>query len=210
MSTTSVTLNISENNRMQEKAYELNSKSSEYCLCGAITRGFINKPIVPLYMCIHSLSYTTLILCSNIMITAKYMARRREVGSRRNFPKSLSAQLLLQLLGEAAGQLSGISTGKHVAGSSWYVQTPACHDVRDSPSVRLRAVMWRLLKVARRIERSTLWWYVYVEITWFPTSWPIRTILHVICIPVSEQQFEYGTLTDTEEYRNISLLPSSL
>ena len=44
-------------------------------------------------------------------------------------------QLLLQVLGEASGQLSWISTGKHVASSWWSVQTPACHDVRDSASV---------------------------------------------------------------------------
>ena len=46
-------------------------------------------------------------------------------------------QLLLQLLGEVSGQLSGISTGKHVAGSWWSVQrlqTLAFHDVRDSSS----------------------------------------------------------------------------
>ena len=86
---------------------------------------FINKPSVPFYRYINSLPYA-------IMIKANYMAQRREVGSSRNLPKSLCAnysepqltgktghqwtQLLLQLLGEASVQLSGISSGKHVAG----------------------------------------------------------------------------------------------
>ena len=150
-------------------------------------------------------------------LAMKDMARGREVGSSRNLPKSLSAnsetqltgktghqwtQLLLQLLGGASGQLSGISNGKHVTGSWWSVQTPACHNVRDSACVG--GVQWcddsskspGVLK-----DPLCLWWYLYVEITWFPISWPFRTILHVMCIPVSEHQFEYGTLTHTDEYR---------
>ena len=161
------------------------------------------------------------------MITTKDMARRREVGSSRNLPKSLGAnsepQLTARLVinelncysscyvGEASGQLSGISTGKHVAGSWWSVQTHACHDVRDSASVG--CVQWcddSSKSPGELNDPLCLWWYVYVEITWFPTSWPIRTILHVMCIPVSEKQVEYGTLTDTEEYRNIMLLPSTI
>ena len=110
-------------------------------------------------------------------------------------------QLLLQLLGEASVQLSGFSTGKHVAGSWWTwwsVQTPACHAIRNSASVG--CVQWcDDSSVSRRIERSTL----SVVIHGLP-------LLPVMCIRVSEPQFGYGTLTDTEEYHNIPLLSSSL
>ena len=84
-------------------------------------------------------------LFTNIMITTKDSAQRREVGSSRNLSTSLSSTAhrqdwssinsIVTPAGEASGQLSGISTGKHVAGSWWSVQTPACYDVRDRASV---------------------------------------------------------------------------
>ena len=91
---------------------------------------FINRPILPFYRCINSLSYVTYCV-----------------------PISLSQR---KIRPEKRGVTPAVSTGKHVAGSWWCVQTPACHDVWHSASVRLRVVMRRFLKVVRRIERPTL------------------------------------------------------
>ena len=143
------------------------------------------------------------------MITTKDTARRREVGSSKNLPRSLSAksephltgksghhwsQLLLQLLGEASEQLSGICRFMVVCTDT------ACHDVRDSASVG--CAQWcddSSKSPCRQSERYNLS-VVIQTCTWSHTCWHI---LHGMCIPVSEPQFGYGTLTDTEEYRNM-------
>ena len=107
------------------------------------------------------------------------------MGSRRKLPKSLIAnsethltgrtghqwtQLLLQLLAEASEQLSGISTWKHVTGSWWSVQTPACHYVRDSASVG--RVQWcdDSSKSSGVLDDPLcLWWYVVSHFLAYPS-----------------------------------------
>ena len=111
-------------------------------------------------------------------------------------------QLLLHLLGEASGQHSGMSTEKRVADSWWSVQTPACHDVRES------AYSAAYSDATTPQSRQANWAiHCVCGDTWSPTFWPI---LHVMCIPVSQPQFGYGIVTDIEEYRDIPLLQSSL
>ena len=87
------------------------------------------------------------------MITTKDKAQRREVGSSRNLPKSLSANSEPHITGRSSMNSIAtpgvrrdfwaaflVSTGKHVSGSWWSVQPPASHDVRDSASVG--SVQW--------------------------------------------------------------------
>ena len=86
------------------------------------------------------------LLCHNIVITTKYTAQRREVGSSRILPKSLSANSEPHVTGRSTMNsivTPGVRRGfwaafldfNWEAGSWWSVQTPACHDVRDSASV---------------------------------------------------------------------------
>ena len=159
------------------------------------------------------------LLCHNIMSTTTNTARRREVGSSKYLSKYLSAngepqltgkaghqwtQLLLQLLGDASGQLSGISTGKHVADSWWSVQTPACHDVRDSASVS--CVQWcdDSSKSPGELNDPPC------GNTWSHTFWPIldvMCILHVICIPCSRHV--YSVLTSCVFRAHVMCIPCS-
>ena len=50
---------------------------------------------------------------------------------------------------------------------------------------------------------------VYVEISSFPIYWPIRTILHVMYIPVSKQQLEYGTPISNSTVKSCCFYPAS-
>ena len=105
----------------------------------------INKSIIPLYRCINSLSYPFIVSHyhdhNERYDPGKWSGGPAEICQNLSVPQLTGmtglqlTQLLLQLLGEASGQLSEISTGRHVASSWWSVQTLTCHDVRDSASV---------------------------------------------------------------------------
>ena len=77
--------------------------------------------------------------------------------------------MLLQLLGETSWQISGISTGKRVAGSWWSVHTPACHDVRDSTSVG--CMQWcddSSKSPGEFNDPLCMWWYVVSHFLAYP------------------------------------------